>query len=559
MSVCSEIVMPAYVFVFDQVASRWTLSLPAFTEAFCVSSCPLMLSPQIPGVRLDISSVEHLQVGDTHLLRGALQGEAQGWVENEIYFLANRIVCQSRYTIDRSHALSAWDCLLAGSVLRADSVHGYIGHHNTPGEGTLLPLADAEVSTRSHNWSYCTLAPRLLFQRDCFMVTVGGTTISHDYGLCFKMRQGQLEHCYYDYGTEENPLSCPANEVIKGPRQQISFARNTTVHEANLAFTEAMIADGICSVKHYRPEEAVWRLPYYCTWGDQVLLAKRGFQQDVSRAQHYQDIKSTLTSESVLAAAKKIRALDLNIGTIIIDDGWQDFRGDWNLVHARFPDMRQLTDSLHAMGFRVALWWAPVATEAEAMNAGLDDICSGDVQLNKRIIDYSKPKARIWLEEKLHLWWGNYPGGWNIDGFKLDFLVDRVKPYNNLGDVEWRGEERLFFNLLQTIHRIALQYHNAPGILTAPYNPHLAPFLTTVFQEERFDEELTGCYRTTEIARVMLPGVRVTPHFLYQIEALAPYLRMCQSLDTVPQLGVLLAPEATDEMLAVWPRLPGKQ
>ncbi|MEP6536464.1 MAG: glycoside hydrolase family 36 protein [Bryobacteraceae bacterium] len=53
-----------------------------------------------------------------------------------------------------------------------------------------------------------------------------------------------------------------------------------------------------------------------------------------------------------------------------VDDGWQDFDGDWGLMKSKFPngdsDMKALVDRIHAKGFRAQLWWAPLAAKPES-------------------------------------------------------------------------------------------------------------------------------------------------------------------------------------------------
>jgi alpha-galactosidase len=59
------------------------------------------------------------------------------------------------------------------------------------------------------------------------------------------------------------------------------------------------------------------------------------------------------------------KASGLGFKWAVIDDGWQDNIGDWNLNPAKFPngdaDMRAMTARIRASGMRPELWWAPMA------------------------------------------------------------------------------------------------------------------------------------------------------------------------------------------------------
>ena len=517
---------------------------------------PLLLCPTVPGVAPVLDHFEVMELpgesaeGRCFRFRCPLGGARTGWVENTLYALPWRLVVRARYQLDGAHDLHRWDVIPAGGELAADALQVYMGQHPQAGDGRVLSLADAEFSTASHNWTYCNLSPRLLLKRGCLQLGLGGTTVHHDYGLVGRVRQGRVEALYLDYGGQKMPHPMPGGGPHDGPRLQLQVTCGLTDHQAQGAFTQTLVDDGIVTPKRYRPEDQAWFRPWYCTWGDQMWLAGDSFRQDVKDSRDYQAIKVVLNQDWILQAARRIRQEKLNIGTFIIDDGWQDFRGDWNLVTERIPDMRGLVDALHAMEFKVVLWWAPFDLEKDAVNLRNPELVSGPSSADTTIFDYSKPGAQAWLERKIRLWFGSEPGRWHMDGLKLDFFMQKVAPQAVRGDPAWRGEEQTFARLYRRIHEIASEYTDSPGLLCGPWSPHLLPYLTTVFLEERFDTDYSNLYSKEAIRDAMMPGLRVSPHFVYYPEANAAYLRMARHLRAVPQIGVLQAHAMTAEALA---------
>lgn len=510
---------------------------------------PLLLCPTISGVVPLIDEVEAGPHDRGLRLRCALGGDHDGWVENTIYAESWRLVVRARYLLDSPHVLHRWDLLPAGSEINADAIQAYMGQHPEAGNGRIMDLGHAEFSTASHNWTYCSLAPRILLKRGCLTLGLGGTTVHHDYGLVGRVRESRVEALFLDYGGPEHPHPMPAGPN-DGPRLQFQVTCGLTDHQAHGAFTQAMIDDGIVSPKRYRPEDEAWFRPWYCTWGDQMWLAGDGFRQDVKDGTDYQAIKSVLTSEWLIETAHAIRQRKLDIGAFIIDDGWQDSRGDWNLVTDRIPDMRAVVDELHALDFKVVLWWAPFDLEPHARNRENADLVSGPSRAGTTIFDYSKPAAREWLKQKLHLWFGSEPDNWHLDGIKVDFFMQKLAPAAMQGDLEWRGEEQAFTRLYRLITDLAGRYTESPALLCGPWSPHLTPYLTTVFLEERFDTDYGNLYAKEAIRDAMVPGLRVSPHFAYYPEANPGYFRMARHLDAIPQIGVFRAPAMTPEALA---------
>ncbi|GEM_PF-2160963 len=513
---------------------------PLWESRFC-----FLLIPEIEGVNWgNVTSCTATYEKNKMLhwkLSARLSGKATGWLENKFYLFPDRIICQANYYLEQDHGLCFWAILPEGSKIDVDEIFVYRGKHNQPGTGEEISPDKAAFSTSSCNWTYSPLSPRIFLKKKNKIVGLGGTEVAYDYGIEARIDSQEIKFFRFHYGGKENPFPGKKQQIIFSPRLQIKFSKDISWHQANAAFTSAMEEDGVLIPRRYRPEEKGWFRPWYCTWGDQLLLAQASLQQDVSQQNRYQTIKQILSQEWVLKTAKLIRAEGLNIGTIIIDDGWQDYRGDWNLDTRRFPEMRKLVDVLHSLDFRVVLWWAPFILEQDSLNWKQGKFISGTDPYGQKVIDYSLPETQRWLEEKLHLWFGSGPSGWNIDGLKLDFFVERVRPENQKGVASWRGEENCHYQLIKRIYEIASDYHPCPGILAAPHCPSLLPYIFSVFLEERFDTNFDILLEKQEMVRSWLPGLAVSCHFTYNPSSVPEYLKLCQKLQAIPQIGVLHA------------------
>lgn len=131
----------------------------------------------------------------------------------------------------------------------------------------------------------------------------------------------------------------------------------------------------------------------------------------------------------VLAYARNILASGLPAGVLMIDDNWQKDYGDFEFRPDRFPDPKAMTDTLHAMGFKVMLWISPYVSpdskESRDLAAAgylLKAKGSSDAAVvswwngHSTCYDMSNPDACDYLRAKLNSLQTRY----GIDGFKFD-------------------------------------------------------------------------------------------------------------------------------------------
>ena len=383
--------------------------------------------------------------------------------------------------------------------------------------------------------------PRVMLKRRDNWIGIGGTSFAHDFGLEIKSSSKMLEHFRFNYGGKESPMPVKSEAWQKGPRLQIQFTSNLTADKAHAAFTRAMIDDGILTERHHGPEELHWRRPWYCTFGDQMALSKVNPEKQFTCA-HF------LNEAFVLKAARKIRRNDLPVGTIIIDEGWQDRRGDWNLRKDRFLNMRRLVDELHDMDFKVILWWAPFLTSPDAVVLQNTEMVNANARYGRTLLDYARPESQDYIRKKLDTWFSDGKSGWNFDGVKIDFMAEAVYPSRD-GNLEWRGEERLMHHLFKMVNDTIMKYKDSPGILGEAYNPFLSQYCPAFQFEERFDRNLSYIERRPAMAEAMIPGAWLAPHFTYHSDLIITYLEKVRSINAIPQLGKILAPDISPALI----------
>lgn len=544
---------------------EYFLSVNSLAREWKVGSCrdgdllvcrgPLLLTPEIEGCAVGAGVVEDrgIQPGGSRLLHASatITGGCGGQVENRIWLLEDRIVCEASYRFGGAHSLEHWSLSSAGGRVQADQIHAFVGvHGGRDRNGTILDArAAVDLSTATHNWMYANAAPRLAFGRDgVWNAVLGGTAVANDFGLELSSDGQRIRHLRFNYGGREFPWKLAGTGACPGPRLQIQFSRSARHEDAHALFTEAMIADGLVERRRHAPEESAWRRPWYCTWGDQVALASTVLRQDAAGQGTYADVKAVLTQEFVLKAAKLIRDRRVNIGTIIIDDGWQDRRGDWNLETAKFPDMRGLVDQLHALDFKVAIWLAPFLVEPTAGILQRRGFTCGPVAKHREIVvDYGQPQVRDWMCEKLDQWFSSAPGGWDIDGLKLDFLAMKIYPDGECHDPEWRGEERMNRGVFRMFDRCIRRHKSVPGLLHAPYNAHWMDCCAALYGEERFDKDVDYLQERPALIEAVAPGAWISPHFNYNVDVVPAFLRRVKPMGGIAQIGKLLCPDVTAE------------
>jgi alpha-galactosidase len=138
---------------------------------------------------------------------------------------------------------------------------------------------------------------------------------------------------------------------------------------------------------------------------------------------------SDVTEADVLANLDAMASLDLPVGIVQVDDGYEACVGDWLTSSGRFSDLPGLVSRIRAAGRRAGLWIAPwlVGRSSQLFAAHPDwvvrdpasgdpvwagDVCRDDCAA----LDLTHPAAAAYLTGVLQTM-----RGWGIDYFKTDF------------------------------------------------------------------------------------------------------------------------------------------
>jgi alpha-galactosidase len=138
---------------------------------------------------------------------------------------------------------------------------------------------------------------------------------------------------------------------------------------------------------------------------------------------------SDVTEADVLANLDAMTSLDLPVGVVQLDDGYEACVGDWLLPSGRFSDLPSLVSRIRASGRRAGIWIAPwlVGRSSELFAAHPDwvvrDPGSGDPVRAGHVcrddcaaLDVTHPAAAAYLTSVL-----GTMRDWGIDYFKADF------------------------------------------------------------------------------------------------------------------------------------------
>ncbi len=123
-----------------------------------------------------------------------------------------------------------------------------------------------------------------------------------------------------------------------------------------------------------------------------------------------------------------MRAAELGMNTIIVDDGWQTddssrsygYCGDWKPAVSKIPDMRAHVEAVHALGMKYMLWYGvPLLGEwSEHYDAFKDMTLRHMPDQHVHVLDPRYPVVRQFLTDTV----AAALIEWNLDGFKFDFI-----------------------------------------------------------------------------------------------------------------------------------------
>ena len=367
---------------------------------------------------------------------------------------------KGEFVPDEDVIMNRLEILPAGTKTLFYEINNYRNQHATDQvfERVVLGAREFACNTYSKDWQFAPHPSAMLFTRNDAHLLVGTTEAPvGGYGLYAQGGKWILSGFYLHYGDGEWGWGMKAGETWKSPEFYFAFDRGGDVHASWRLFAEDLATDGKIADPSRRKSVPWHREHYYCTWGDQMLLS--GYIPDADLKKQSLANPSirgkswlVLNEKMVMDAAERIKRERLPIRTILIDGGWMlntmDFRAD----PSRFPDFRGMVDRLHAMGFKVMVWWTWSECRDENCEKAIgrhNTMLEGKRNCHGRwMADFSKKSAQEeWLKPTMRRLFSSEPGCYDLDGVKTDYQADKIHFDLPAQDPAWRGEENYFRRL----------------------------------------------------------------------------------------------------------------
>ncbi len=158
----------------------------------------------------------------------------------------------------------------------------------------------------------------------------------------------------------------------------------------------------------------------------------------------------SVSAEKVLSSARAMAdkgLRDHGWNYINIDDGWQGVRGgEFNGIqgNGKFPDMKGLADSVHALGLKVGIYSTPwkgsyeghIGSSGDNADGTYDWIAAGEANEDFRHTDYEKGRNRGWEfgEHSFAVNDARQWAAWGFDYLKYDWNPNDVPHVREMAD-----------------------------------------------------------------------------------------------------------------------------
>lgn len=224
-----------------------------------------------------------------------------------------------------------------------------------------------------------------------------------------------------------------------------------------------------------------------------LLMQKRGIDFPEPEPASFEPVwcawgyERNFTLDEITGTLPKVK--ELGFKWVVLDDGYQQAEGDWNVNKLKFPQgerqMKELVNTIHSSGLKAKLWYAPLAA----------DPCSNLLKENPDLLLYNNDWSYRFIT-----WWDSwymspaydktkditvkdikmFISDWGFDGLKLDgqhmnAVPPDYNPNHNLEYPEQAAEElsgffKLIYNTARSIKPNAVVEHCPCGCCMSFYN-----------------------------------------------------------------------------------------
>lgn len=515
------------------------------SELLITSPSPALIFPRVNGAVPAAELVELRQSDDLASFHFRLASED---VDGFTLFIEpgeNSMVLWMEMPVRQTCQLNALGILPEGAGLNFYDVVNFRNRHRTDRTWPELVLGlGCETTTRSDDWQFAPHPTAFILRKNSFSLFAGFQDLQPTFGMDLKVERNVVKRWELDYGGPPHGLVLHPGEIFRSGRLRLFSSNEKSPYEVFSYFGKTLVENGLISDPAAKRRYDWWKEPIYCTWNDQTLLANQEAEDDLinQTADKVNPIVAKLDEDLVRDAVSVIRAEELPVRTLILDEGWNVARGDWHPHPERFPDFRGLIDELHSQGFKVMVWWswAEIA----------DNACIPEWQLARggwrnrhsaRWRDYSDPRIQEeYLKPLMRRFFSSEPGCFNLDGIKTDFLADKIHPETPLHDPAWRGEE-IYFRKLTELFYTEMR-NNKPEALHLGCSGHywLAEFLDL---NRTYDVHSTNWLEHEERARMLIataPGATVSYDMMIFSENTDKYYESARRLGATVEIGNVL-------------------
>ncbi len=452
------------------------------------------------------------------------------------------LVVSSRFIPKADCELVQLSLLPEGTALNLYDLVNFRNRHHTPHTWPELLLGGrCETTTYSDDWQFAPHPTQFILRKGDAGLLVGAMDLPHAFGMYVSVENARVQHWYLDYGLPLAGLPLTAGSAWDSPRFALFVDEGKTVYDLLDRYTSLLVQQGLIP----DPADKV-RFPWhteslYCTWIDQIYRAGDELAPELQE-------QAVLNSVTVLDEALVREALEvidrkrLPFRTILLDEGWEVTRGQWEPHPVRFPDLRRLVDDIHARGLKVIVWWnwAEVFDDAEVNPAHL--LAGG--RRNKhgsRMRDYSSPLTQSeYLAPLFHRLFSSDPGCYDLDGVKTDFLADKVHADMPVHDPAWRGEENYFFHVTRLFQTRMRDAKPDACHLGCAGHPFLAQFIDVNRTYDVASSDIGEHVGRALMLRHTAPGVPVAFDFHNHLENGDLYFEEAARLGCSVEIGSVL-------------------
>lgn len=376
---------------------------------------------------------------------------------------------QCKFTVKNPAQLNRLELFPAGTIVTAYDLVNFRNRHHTPNVWPELVLGTGvKTDTFSEDWQFAPHPTMFIFRKLKINMFFGAMEIPKAFGMSLDIEDKyKVKNWYLNYGPQPHGQVLKSGEEFISPRFRLFVRQEQGVYDTIDEFSKMLIKAGQIPDPKEKVRHSWWKEPVYCTWMDQCLTVKATVPDDLKTqalgwAPSDAPSITILTEEFVRNGVEIIKRENLPIKIILIDDGWEVSRGQWEPHPDRFPDFRKLVDDLHADGFKVIIWWnwaeiyedaivnpAFVMANAERLKA----------MGNRRALDYSNPAVQEkYLKPLFRKFFSRDPDCYDLDGVKTDFLADKVHPDMRFANPAWRGEENYHYQITKLFYTEMRRY-----------------------------------------------------------------------------------------------------